>query len=46
MIKAKLTTTQIANIRTNSHGEGNPLVKTADNVNEPQNRRVEVTIHL
>jgi len=46
MIKEKVTTTQIANIRTHSHGEGNPLVKTADNVNEPKNRRVEVTIHL
>jgi len=27
-----------------SHGEGNPIIKTADNVNEPQNRRVEVII--
>jgi outer membrane protein OmpA-like peptidoglycan-associated protein len=29
---------------TNSHGEGNPLVPTADNVYEPRNRRVEVII--
>lgn len=27
-----------------SHGEENPLVKTADNVPEPKNRRVEVVI--
>lgn len=27
-----------------SHGENNPLVPTADNVSEPRNRRVEVTI--
>ena len=27
-----------------SHGEGNPLVPTADEVPEPRNRRVEVTI--
>ncbi len=27
-----------------SHGEGNPLVKTADDVEEPRNRRVEVVI--
>lgn len=27
-----------------SHGESNPLVPTADNVAEPRNRRVEVTI--
>lgn len=27
-----------------SHGEGNPLIKTADNVSEPRNRRVEVTV--
>ncbi len=31
-------------INTTSHGEGNPLVKTADNVDEPRNRRVEVVI--
>lgn len=33
-----------ANIETDSHGEGNPLVKTADGVAESQNRRVEVII--
>ncbi len=27
-----------------SHGEGNPLVPTADNVAEPRNRRVEVVV--
>lgn len=27
-----------------SHGEGNPIVPTADDVDEPQNRRVEVVV--
>jgi outer membrane protein OmpA-like peptidoglycan-associated protein len=27
-----------------SHGEGNPIIKTPDNVREPRNRRVEVII--
>ena len=27
-----------------SHGEGNPLVRTADNTPEPRNRRVEISI--
>ncbi|MGE0085066.1 MAG: OmpA family protein [Desulfococcaceae bacterium] len=31
-------------ITVTSHGEGNPLVKTADDVEEPRNRRVEVVI--
>jgi len=31
-------------IKTTSHGEGNPLVKTGDNVSEPKNRRVEVVV--
>jgi outer membrane protein OmpA-like peptidoglycan-associated protein len=31
-------------IQVSSHGEGNPLVPTADNVKEPRNRRVEVII--
>jgi outer membrane protein OmpA-like peptidoglycan-associated protein len=31
-------------IKSTSHGEENPLVKTADNVNEPRNRRVEVIV--
>jgi len=31
-------------IRTTSHGKENPLVKTADNVSEPRNRRVEVVV--
>lgn len=31
-------------IETTSHGEENPLVKTADNVSNPKNRRVEVVI--
>lgn len=46
LIKGQLTPNQTANIRATSHGEGDPLVKTVDNVNEPKNRRVEVTIHL
>lgn len=32
------------NITVTSHGEGNPLIKTADEVPEPRNRRVEVVI--
>ena len=31
-------------VEVDSHGENNPLVPTADNVAEPRNRRVEVTI--
>lgn len=31
-------------IAVSSHGEGNPLIPTADEVPEPRNRRVEVTI--
>jgi len=31
-------------IMTESHGEDNPLIKTPDEVDEPKNRRVEVTI--
>lgn len=31
-------------ITTTSHGEGDPLVPTANDVYEPRNRRVEVTI--
>jgi outer membrane protein OmpA-like peptidoglycan-associated protein len=31
-------------IKVTSHGEGNLLVKTPDDVDEPQNRRVEVVI--
>ena len=31
-------------IKSTSHGEQNPLIKTADNVNEPRNRRVEVIV--
>jgi outer membrane protein OmpA-like peptidoglycan-associated protein len=27
-----------------SHGEATPLVPTADNVNEPKNRRVDITV--
>lgn len=33
-----------ANITVTSHGKGNPLIKTADKVAEPRNRRVEVVI--
>lgn len=31
-------------MRVTSHGEGNPLVPTKDNVSEPKNRRVEVVV--
>ena len=31
-------------VEVGSHGENNPVVSTADNVAEPRNRRVEVTI--
>jgi outer membrane protein OmpA-like peptidoglycan-associated protein len=31
-------------LRIDSHGEGNPLVVTEDNVEEPRNRRVEVVV--
>ncbi|MGB3211138.1 MAG: OmpA family protein [Desulforhopalus sp.] len=31
-------------IKSTSHGEENPLVKTADNIHEPRNRRVEVVV--
>ncbi|MCB1954226.1 MAG: OmpA family protein [Rhodocyclaceae bacterium] len=31
-------------ISTESHGEGNPLVPTADDVSEPRNRRVEIVV--
>lgn len=34
----------LSNITVTSHGEGNPLIKTEDNVAEPRNRRVEVVI--
>ena len=33
-----------AAIRVAFHGEGNPLIQTADNVHEPLNRRVEVIV--
>ncbi len=31
-------------IEIDSHGEDNPIIKTLDNVPEPKNRRVEVTV--
>lgn len=31
-------------LHVSSHGEGNPLIPTVDNVSEPKNRRVEVVI--
>ena len=34
----------LGQIEVGSHGESNLLVPTADNVNEPRNRRVEVTV--
>lgn len=33
-----------AAMKVSSHGKGNPLIKTADGVPEPRNRRVSVTI--
>ena len=33
-----------AHIESTSHGEENPLIKTADNVSEAKNRRVEVVV--
>lgn len=33
-----------SSLKSTSHGEENPLIKTADNVNEPRNRRVEVIV--
>ncbi len=36
---------QPENVRVTSHGDGNLLIKTADEVNEPRNRRVEILIH-
>ena len=33
-----------ATLEITSHGEANPLVPTGDNVSEPRNRRVEVTV--
>lgn len=35
---------QLRLIEVTSHGEGNPLVPTADEVDEPRNRRVEVSV--
>jgi peptidoglycan-associated lipoprotein len=34
----------VAEITVTSHGEQNPVVKTADGVAEPQNRRVQITV--
>lgn len=33
-----------SSIKSTSHGEENPLIKTADNIHEPKNRRVEVVV--
>jgi outer membrane protein OmpA-like peptidoglycan-associated protein len=35
---------QKESIEIKSHGEGDPLIKTGDNVQEPRNRRVEVVV--
>lgn len=35
---------QTENLAISYHGEGNPLIPTADNVAEPKNRRVEVVV--
>ena len=31
-------------VEINSHGEGNPLIRTPDNTPEPRNRRVEIAV--
>lgn len=41
LINKGITSTHI---KTTSHGEENPLIKTADNIHEPRNRRVEVVV--
>ena len=41
LVEAGLT---IERIEVTSHGENNPLIPTADDVSEPRNRRVEVTV--
>ena len=45
-VKRKLVEkgTRTESIQTTSHGEENPLVKTADNVGNAKNRRVEVVV--
>ena len=35
---------QVETIRIEAHGEARPLVETADGVDEPQNRRVEIVV--
>jgi outer membrane protein OmpA-like peptidoglycan-associated protein len=35
---------ELKRVEVSSHGENNPVIPTADNVAEPKNRRVEVTI--
>lgn len=46
LIRDRLVSAGLAlgQIEVGSHGESNLLVPTADNVNEPRNRRVEVTV--
>jgi len=46
LIRNQLSTEQIKQIKVSSHGESEQLVKTADNIEEPKNRRVEVLLHL
>jgi outer membrane protein OmpA-like peptidoglycan-associated protein len=41
LVEAGLT---VERIEVTSHGENNPLIPTADDVSEPRNRRVEVTV--
>ena len=31
-------------VEINSHGEGNPLIRTPDSTPEPRNRRVEIAV--
>jgi outer membrane protein OmpA-like peptidoglycan-associated protein len=41
LVQTGISTLQI---ETRSHGEAELLVKTGDNVSEPRNRRVEITV--
>ncbi|MBF0265551.1 MAG: DUF1566 domain-containing protein [Gammaproteobacteria bacterium] len=45
LLNTKLTN-KVTSVKTSSDGEKNLLIKTKDNVNEQQNRRVEISIHL
>jgi outer membrane protein OmpA-like peptidoglycan-associated protein len=42
--RIRQTNIDITDITITSHGENNPVVATADGVNEPKNRRVQITV--